>query len=96
MLKFLHSLEYNSDAKCINGFFQTINAVLMIADATFLTDPTLNHICVSRFNQDPLENMFSKIRANGGFNRHPNAHEVGVFNSMNSNCENNDENIMCV
>lgn len=48
MLKFLYSLEYNSDAKCINGFIQTINAVLMIADATFLTDPTLNHICVSR------------------------------------------------
>lgn len=105
MLKFLHSLEYNSDAICINGLIQSFNAILLIADLNFQSDPTVSFISASHFNQDPLENMFSKIRANGGFNRHPNAHQIGkifskiiclklVLHSTSSNCENDDQNIM--
>lgn len=105
MLEFLYSLEYKSDAKCINGLIQSINAILLIVDFFFETDSSLCFIYASRFNQDPLENMFSKIRANGGFNRHPNAHQVGkifskiiclklVFNTANSNCENDEEFII--
>ena len=105
MLKFLHSLEYKSDAKCINGLIQSINAILLFVDFSFETDPSILSFHASRFNQDPLENMFSKIRANGGFNRHPNAHQVGkifskiiclklVFNTAYSNCENDEEFII--
>ena len=67
----------------IDGLFQTINAILMIADLNFKTNTSLSHITVSRFNQDPLENMFSEIRANGGFNRHLNAHQIGkIFSKI--------------
>ena len=101
-MKFLLSLQYDCNAKCINGLIQSITAILMIVELSFETDSSLLYFSAHHFNQDPLENMFSKIRANGGFNRHPNAYQIGkifskiiclklVFKSKFSNCENDED-----
>ena len=105
MLNFLSSLEYNTDAKCIDGLIQTIKGILSIADYYFKADMGILFINGSNFNQDPLENFFGKVRGAGGFNRHPNAYQIGkifakifclklVFNTQNSNCEADEENML--
>lgn len=105
MLNFLSSLEYNTDAKCIDGLIQTIKAILSIAEFYFKIDNDISFIKSSHLNQDPLENFFGKLRAAGGFNRHPNAYQIGnvfakifclklVFNTQNSNCETDEENML--
>ena len=105
MLKFLYSLKYTTDAKCVDGLIQTIIGIISIAENYFRSNDKTLFIIPSRFNQDPLENFFGKMRAAGGFNRHPNAYQIGkifakifciklVFNAKNTNCENDQENMI--
>lgn len=103
MLNFLKSLKYATDAKCVDGLIQTIIGITSIAESYFRSNNKVFFITPSHFNQDPLENFFGKVRGAGGFNRHPNAYQIGkifakifclklVFNAKNTNCEKDKEN----
>lgn len=55
---------------CFNGLKQTINGLLLLWDETKESNP---YLITSRLNQDPIENLFSKIRQRRGYDPNPSA-----------------------
>jgi len=89
---------------CIDGLLQTTEAILGIVHDLFNDNQELSFVFTSRFNQDPLENLFACVRANGGNCRNPTVHQFNtiiaklmslkIHNfSSKSNCE-SDTDIM--
>lgn len=50
----------------INGLIQTTRGILSLSEEMFQENSNILYILTSRFNQDPLENVFSYVRAKGG------------------------------
>lgn len=101
MLKYLKCLKFSTKKSiyCLNGLVHTINAILTLGDDIFNNeDLGVNFILTSRFNQDPIENLFGLVRSKGGNNKNPSVHIFGFIickilsmkflNSSNlTNCE---------
>ena len=62
---------------CQTGWLLDVKVLLDIIQ-NFWTDNGLSFLLTSRFNQDPLENLFSIIRGKGGHRCNPDAHEFRV------------------
>lgn len=88
---------------CIRGFMLTINGVLQLAE-DLRKNYNIEALRTRRFNQDPLENLFSKIREQNGccVNPSPKQFEFGLRHLMisqmtrvakASNCEMDDNNL---
>ncbi|XP_055918650.1 uncharacterized protein LOC129950754 [Eupeodes corollae] len=86
---------------CFKGLALTIESILCIREALFKEYNDLYHVYVNKFNQDPLENLFGKIRARNVNKSNPSVSEFGallakvislkfLFNSKCSNCEEDD------
>ncbi|XP_058974994.1 uncharacterized protein LOC131801046 [Musca domestica] len=72
------SFVVNSKAtvQCIDGFWQTIQCILLLSEDIFRDYPNIQFILSGKLNQDALENFFSRIRSSLGNNTHPSVKEV--------------------
>ena len=84
------------------GLILTIHGILMICNDLIVEDSNMTFLLTSRFNQDPIENLFAQIRAKGGNNRNPSVFEFNnsisrimsmkiIACSFSKNCENDDD-----
>lgn len=83
---------------CLDGLVMSISSILQISRQLFNTYPDITFINWKKFNQDPLENFFSRIRARNANKQNPNLAEFRsiyaklvsmklIFESKFSNCE---------
>lgn len=108
MLDYLNKIYFPGISKvcCISGLRQTIKAILEISNNLFDKYPHITYILTRKFQQDPLENLFSIIRSKGGCNTNPSvmdfsrtlskimANKVLSYSSEFSNCEDDTDNFV--
>lgn len=96
------SVEKNSPY-CFEGLIQTINGTLQLWQDKKDWKP---YLITGRLNQDPIENLFSKIRQRRGYDPNPSAHHFryGLQSVMtgylekysdNSNCQEDFDDSLC-
>lgn len=60
---------------CFNGLIQTINGIREVALQIQSENIGIDYLLTSRFNQDPIENLFAQIRGANGHNKNPSVFE---------------------
>lgn len=66
--------KYVKNPPCFNGFYLTVNSVLMQYDD--MKDSGGKYLLTSHLNQDPVENLFAVLRGRGGHCTNPTARQV--------------------
>lgn len=91
---------------CFKGLIQSIRAIQTVSKNILWENIGIEYILTSRYNQDPVENLFAQIRAANGNNRNPSVHEfnhniakittvkiLSPFSNI-SNCENDTDEVL--
>lgn len=106
MREYFREIERPKRNVCLDGTIQTINAVLLLAKDIFDSDLEIDILLTSKLNQDPIENLFSSVRARGGFNKNPSLKEFIFLMArimsmkylsgpqLTSNCEADDDDFI--
>lgn len=63
----------------IEGLIQSTSGILSLSEEIMKEYSNIFSILTNHFNQDPIENMFSYIRAKGGHSKNPSVHEFNII-----------------
>lgn len=78
--KYFQNVEYlGGRIYCLEGLRQTTAGILLLTGDILQDYPDKDCILTSRFNQDPVENLFSSVRSKGGNSRNPSVHEFNII-----------------
>ena len=75
----IHPVEKSDRSFCFQGLALTISSIIELSDKMFNEFNDLFFIYTNKFNQDPIENHFSKIRCRNFNKKNPSVSEFGAL-----------------